>query len=209
MTPDLRELRYFVAVAEELSFTRAAERLHVSQSALSAAVRQLEVRVGVTLLHRTTRKVDLTAAGRTLLAHARVVLKASASLDGALRVHRSGGRLRIGIFAHGAGALTLPILQAFEAEHPDVEVDVSDVSPVTLVTALVDGRLDVVLAHGEPGDERLDVRALATSSVALVTRAGERDPIVAAFRDVAERVTADQLHLVPRAPAPAAMAAAA
>jgi DNA-binding transcriptional LysR family regulator len=124
-------------------------------------------------------------------------------------VHRSGGRLRIGIFAHGAGALALPVLQAFEAELPDVEVDVSDVSPVTLVTALLDGRIDVVLATGEIEDERLDVRAFATSSVALVTRAGERDPIVAAFRAVAERVTADQLHRVPGAQAPATMAAAA
>jgi DNA-binding transcriptional LysR family regulator len=110
MTPDLRELRYFVAVAEELSFTHAAHRLHVSQPSLSAAVRQLETRVGVTLLHRTTRKVELTPAGRTLLAHAREVLEASSSLDGALRAHRGGGRIRVGIFAHGAGNLTLPIL---------------------------------------------------------------------------------------------------
>ena len=217
MTPELRELRYFVAVAEDLSFTRAAERLHVSQPALSAAVSRLEVRVGVTLLRRTTRRVELTAAGRTLLVHARIVLKATASLDGALRVHRSGGRLRIGIFAHGAGALTLPILQAFESAHPDVQVDVSDVSPLTLVTALVDGRVDVLLAPGELADERLEIRTLfveprsmfAACPVSLVTRAHERAPIVAAFRDVAERVIADQLHIVPGAEAPAAMVAAA
>jgi DNA-binding transcriptional LysR family regulator len=204
MTPELRELRYFVAVAEELSFTNAARRLHVAQPSLSGAVRQLETRVGVTLLHRTTRKVDLTPAGRTLLAHAREVLEASASLDGALRAHRDGGSLRIGIFAQGAGNLTLPILQAFERDHPEVELLVSEIGPAALVTALVDGRVDALIAPGELEDDRLDVRTLffeprtvfAACPVALVTRQGERDPIVRAFRDVAERVTADQLHLV-------------
>jgi LysR family transcriptional regulator, benzoate and cis,cis-muconate-responsive activator of ben and cat genes len=87
MTPDLRELRYFVGVAEELSFTRAARRLHVSQPSLSVTMRQLEGRLGVTLLDRTTRRVALTPAGETLLAHARRVLEASSSLERALRVH--------------------------------------------------------------------------------------------------------------------------
>jgi DNA-binding transcriptional LysR family regulator len=220
MTPDLRELRYFVAVAEELSFTNAARRLHVSQPSLSAAVRQLETRVGVTLLQRTTRKVQLTPAGKTLLVHAREVLTASSTLDGALRAHRTGhdgGRLRVGVFAQGAGNLTVPILQAFESAHPDVEVSVSDVSPTALITSLMDDRIDVLLAPGELDDDRLDVCPLyyeprtmfAACPVALVTRQGERDQIVAAFRDVAERVSADQLHLVPGAEAPAAMAAAA
>jgi LysR family transcriptional regulator, benzoate and cis,cis-muconate-responsive activator of ben and cat genes len=217
-------LRYFVAVAEELNFTNAARRLHVSQPALSAAVRQLETRVGVTLLERTTRRVDLTPAGKTLLMHAREVLAASCTLDGALRAHRAdahagrtGGRLRIGVFAQGAGNLTVPILQAFEAAHPDVEVSVSDVSPTAMITSLVDDRIDVLLAPGELSDDRLDVRPLfleprtmfAACPVALVSRQGERDQIVAAFRAVAERVSADQLHLVPGAEAPAAMAAAA
>jgi DNA-binding transcriptional LysR family regulator len=217
MTPDLRELRYFVAVAEELSFTHAARRLHVSQPALSATVRQLETRVGVTLLTRTTRKVEVTAAGRTLLMHAREVLAASSTLDGALRAHRAGGRLRVGVFAHGAGNLTLPILQAFEAAHPEVELSVSDVGPTALITSLVDDRIDVLLVPGELDDDRLEVRPLffeprtmfAACPVALVTRQGERDQIVAAFRGVAERVAVDQLHLVPGASAPAAMAAAA
>jgi DNA-binding transcriptional LysR family regulator len=210
MTPEIRELRYFVAVAEELNFTRAAERLHVSQPSLSAAVRQLETRVGVTLFDRTTRRVDLTPAGRTLLAHARAVLDASSSLDGALREHRHRSRLRVGIFAQGAGHLTLPILREFEAAHPEVELEVGEVYPAQLVTGLVDSRIDVLLAPGELEDARLDVDILfheprtvfAACPVALVTRQGERDPIVAAFRELAERVTADQLHLVPGATLP-------
>lgn len=221
MTPDLRELRYFVAVAEELNFTHAARRLHVSQPSLSAAVRQLETRVGVTLLRRTTRRVALTPAGATLLAHAREVLDASSSLDGALRAHRSadsGGRLRVGIFAHGAGRLSGPVLQAFRAAHPSAELAVSDIGPTELVSALVEGRIDVLLAPCALEDERLDVRPLlyeprpgfdeglmpemAPVPVVLATRNGERDRLVAAFRDTAESVTAEAAQ-------PAAVAAAA
>jgi LysR family transcriptional regulator, benzoate and cis,cis-muconate-responsive activator of ben and cat genes len=206
MTPDLRELRYFVGVAEELSFTRAAQRLHVSQPALSATIRQLETRLGVELLHRTTRKVELTPAGKTLLVHARTVLDATVSLDGALREHRDGGsagRLRVGLHAHGAGALTLPILRAFEAAHPAVELEVGEVGPATLVNGLLDGYADVLIAPGAVDDARLETTILfheprtpfADCPVALVTRKGERNPIVAAFREIAERVTADQPHL--------------
>ena len=73
-TPDLRQLRYFVAVAEELNFTRAAERLHMAQPPLSAAIRQLEQQLGVSLLERTTRQVELTPAGQVLLERARPLL---------------------------------------------------------------------------------------------------------------------------------------
>ncbi len=75
MTPDLRQLRYFVAVAEELNFTRAAERLHMAQPPLSAAIRQLEEQLGVPLLARTTRQVELTPAGQVLLERGRALLR--------------------------------------------------------------------------------------------------------------------------------------
>jgi DNA-binding transcriptional LysR family regulator len=201
MTPDLRELRYFVAVAEELNFTQAARRLHVSQPSLSSAVRQLETRVGITLLQRTTRRVDLTPAGATLLAHAREVLEASSMLDGALRAHRDGkgGRIDLGIFGRGAGELTMPIIEAFRSAHPDVELRVSDVGTTELVTALVDGRIDVLLAGGSLADERLDVQLLFHEPrpffeplpVVLATRQGDRNRHVADFCTTAERVTAE------------------
>src|ERR671914_915416 len=74
MDVEIRHLRSFVAVAEERNFTRAAERLHLAQPALSAQIRQLEQRMGVQLLERTTRKVDLTPAGEGLLERARILL---------------------------------------------------------------------------------------------------------------------------------------
>src|SRR4051794_41794691 len=86
---ELRHLRYFVAVAEELPFRRAAERLHVSQPPLSQQIRALETELGVTLFERNRRRVDLTAAGAALLVEARAIL---ASVDHAVGLTRRGAR---------------------------------------------------------------------------------------------------------------------
>jgi DNA-binding transcriptional LysR family regulator len=91
--PELRHLRYFVAVAEALSFTQAAERLHIAQPALSATIRQLETELGVELLERTSRKVRLTSAGELLLERARATL---ASAEETFAVVRDAGRGLVG-----------------------------------------------------------------------------------------------------------------
>jgi DNA-binding transcriptional LysR family regulator len=120
-----RELRYFVAVGERLSFSRAAEDLPLSQPALSEAIRRLERDLGTQLLRRTSRRVELTPAGEVLLADAREAL---AALDHAVdRTQRAGrgevGRLRVGFQASGAGQLSTLARARFAREHPGVRVE--------------------------------------------------------------------------------------
>jgi DNA-binding transcriptional LysR family regulator len=122
---ELRHLRYFLAVAEELNFSRAAERLHIAQPALSAQIRALEAQLGCKLFTRTTRKVDLTANGQTLLEDAREILRrvdeAISKLQAAARGER--GELRIGFVAHGAGEIGTEILRRFAADYPSVKAE--------------------------------------------------------------------------------------
>jgi DNA-binding transcriptional LysR family regulator len=129
MQLELRQLRSFLAVAEELNFTRAAERLHVAQPALSAQIRQLERQLGCDLFARTTRKVELTPVGHLLLDDAaRIVAEADAAaakITAAARGHR--GVLRIVFAGHGAGEVGAEIVRRFNATHPQVETEAVEV----------------------------------------------------------------------------------
>jgi DNA-binding transcriptional LysR family regulator len=120
-----RELRYFVAVAERLSFSRAAEDLPLSQPALSEAIRRLETDIGTTLLRRTSRRVDLTTAGEVLLAEAHEALgRLDEAVDRARRAGRGEvGRLRVGFQASGAGRLSTLARARFATDHPGVRVE--------------------------------------------------------------------------------------
>jgi DNA-binding transcriptional LysR family regulator len=125
MSVELKHLRAFVAVAEELNFTRAAERLHLAQQALSAQIRQLEERTGVQLLERTTRKVTLTPAGEALLEHARSVLAGTERAVAAVKA--AGGetpRLTLGLVVPADYEPFRPALALFGERRPDVEVRV-------------------------------------------------------------------------------------
>jgi DNA-binding transcriptional LysR family regulator len=129
MDIELRHLRSFVAVAEELNFTRAAERLHLAQPALSTQIRQLEVRVGARLFDRTTRRVELTPAGRALLDAAPALL---AGVDDAIAATRRAaeghtGALTIGLPGTGPLDVTPRILRAFARERPQVKVSIRNV----------------------------------------------------------------------------------
>ena len=140
-----RDLRYFVAVADRLSFSRAAEDLPLSQSALSEAVRRLEAEIGTRLLRRNSRRVELTAPGELLLADAREVL---AQLDRAIeRAERAGrgevGRLRVGFEASGAGELSTLARARFAREHPAVRVEPKRFDWGGEAAALREGACDV------------------------------------------------------------------
>lgn len=120
-----RQLRYFVAVAEELSFTRAAQRLHVAQQGLSAQIKQLEQTMNVVLFSRTTRNVRLTAAGAAFFKEVRYGLaRLDAAVERAQSVQRDEqDRLVLGSMEGAALTLTEPILTAFRERHPNVSVE--------------------------------------------------------------------------------------
>ena len=121
---DLKQLRYFVAVAEELHFGRAAQRLFISQPALSFDIRKFEGQLGVQLLARTNKSVALTNAGQVLLDEARKLLQQAAEVERITQrsAHGLAGRLRVG-FVNSMLYRGLPrAVQRFEADHPAVEI---------------------------------------------------------------------------------------
>ncbi|MEV0173480.1 LysR family transcriptional regulator [Streptomyces sp. NPDC050803] len=144
MTTDVhvRDLRYFVTVAEELHFTRAAERLYVSQPALSKQIRALERQLDAELFRRGPRGVTLTEAGAALLPHARQVLAAWAKGAGAIEAARS--TLVVGMSTSpGRGGLLPAIRSRFTAAHPDAAVRLRQVSWEDPTAGLADGEADV------------------------------------------------------------------
>ena len=162
MDVELKHLRSFVAVAQERNFTRAAERLHLAQPALSVHIRQLEARMGVQLVERTTRRVALTAAGEALLERSRPLLDGVADAVQFARDAAVGrtGRLRVGLLATAALDLTPVALRAFAADVPGAQVSVQDVRFDDPSGGVRDGDTDIALIW-TPVDERgLDVEPL-------------------------------------------------
>jgi DNA-binding transcriptional LysR family regulator len=145
---ELRHLRYFVAVAEELNFSRAAERLHMAQPPLSAAIRQLEQELGTELLLRTTREVRLTDAGRTFLEGAhRTLAELDRARIGAQRAAAGEvGQLRVA-FSWSARFETLPAIgRSFRSTHPDVSLLTEEMWNARMLPALRSGAIDVAVA---------------------------------------------------------------
>jgi DNA-binding transcriptional LysR family regulator len=145
---ELRHLRYFIAVAEELNFSRAAERLHMAQPPLSAAIRQLERDLGVDLFTRTTREVTLTEAGRAFLEGARRTLAdADRAAEDAKRAGSGDlGRLRIA-YSWSTRFETLPALgRAFRASHPGVELLAQEMWNARITPAFRSGSIDLALS---------------------------------------------------------------
>lgn len=174
---ETRELRYFVTVAEELHFGRAAERLGMTQPPLSRAISQLERRLGVTLLHRDSRSVSLTEAGDVLLHEGRAALEAVEAAEQRTRraAAMAPGRPSV-ILATKAGAsseLLAKLLHAYAAEPGSIHVDVVLCGPGEQERLLRTGRADVAILH-EPFDRTsgLDTEVLLTEGQVAVLPAG-------------------------------------
>src|SRR6185312_2783623 len=142
---DLRQLRQFVAVAEERSFRRAAERLHVSQPPLSVAVQRLEADVGVPLLDRTRHHVRLTVAGEAFLEEARRTL-AHAQLSVEIAQRAAAGKLgtlRLSFVPSAALGVVPRLLRTFREDHPDVKLVLTGDTTSQQMAALLSGATDV------------------------------------------------------------------
>jgi DNA-binding transcriptional LysR family regulator len=170
---ELRHLRAFVAVAEELNFTRAAERLHLAQQALSKQIRQLEDQLGVQLLDRTTRRVELTLAGQGFLERARMVLAAAeAAADTARQLAGERATLRIG-FAGTAGREQLgPAIEAFRERRPDVDVRLSFGELLEPTGGLRDGAVDVAGLSGRFDRTGLELEPVGSTPLGVAMAAG-------------------------------------
>jgi DNA-binding transcriptional LysR family regulator len=169
---DTRLLRAFVAVAEELNFTRAAERLHLAQQALSAQIRQLERRLDTKLFDRTTRRVTLTEGGGLLLPHA---VAALADLDDGIASLRTASRatqstLRVGL----SGTATVPVvsetMRLFAERHPEVELRATNFGLNHPSAGLKEGAVDVAFVRPPFLDEGLSMVTVLTEERFAVLR---------------------------------------
>jgi DNA-binding transcriptional LysR family regulator len=173
VTVELRQLRYFVAVAEHLSFSRAAQQLHLAQQSLSQQIQALERGLGVRLFDRDTRGTRLTAAGQVFLAEARSVL---ARLDSAVVVVQRAdrgeiGRLNLAFLTSTTNYMLPPVVRAMRERFPDLELTTYDVPIDELVAGLRTGRFDAAFTR-PPLVPDLETRVLAVEPVCVVLPAG-------------------------------------
>ena len=171
---ELRLLRYVRAVAEQGSFTRAAQTLHVSQPALSKQIRELEQRLGVQLLDRSGRAVRPTDAGAAFLDHARRAISEAEAAGRAARdvEDLSSGSLRIGVPPSFGGYLIAPLIRRFHQRYPGISLHLTDMAQEDIETALRDDALDLGLAFSDVHAEDIEWHPLHAERLALVMAKG-------------------------------------
>ncbi|SEA94097.1 LysR substrate-binding domain-containing protein [Acidovorax soli] len=179
---DLKQLEYFVRVAELQSFTRASIAIDVAQPALSRQVRQLEVELRHNLLVRNGRGVTLTEAGELFLEHARGILhqvehaqESLGRLRGAL-----AGRVAVGLPPSLAKRLTVPLSRAFRQRLPNATLSITESLSTAMQAALIAGRLDIALLYNLAPSNELDSEVILEEELFLISPAdvdGRRDPV--------------------------------
>jgi DNA-binding transcriptional LysR family regulator len=189
---DTRQLEYFVAVAEELNFTRAAARMFAVQSTVSAGIRALEVDLGTTLFVRSTKSVALSPAGELLLPEARIALEAIDRVRSASSTAGIRGRLRVGIFTN-VGFVDLPgLFGEFHALHPlvDLQLGASAAGSTGLVDDVRRGRVDVAFM-GLPLQDLAGLEVLTLAETRFVAVLPSNHPL-ASRKSVTLRDLADE-----------------
>lgn len=189
---DLRLLRYFTAVAEELHFGRAAARLHMTQPPLSRAIKQLEADLGCALLHRSPTGVTLTPAGAALYDEARELLAKADRLRTRVAAVAGMSAITIGTIAEQAGTR---LAAAYRARHPGVQVHIREGDFADPTAGLRAGRVDIALTRTPFDETGITTRVLRTDPVGVVLRAD--DPLASATSLHLRELTARQWFQLP------------
>lgn len=199
---ELRRLKYFLAVAEELHFGRAARRLDIAQPPLSRQIAALEESLGVQLFDRSRSQIRLTQAGMVLQEHARQIL---ARLDAAWRETRligngGAGRLRIAFVGSASHGLLPTLIKSFRSAYPDVELALSALNNAELHSALISREIDIAVARPELKDDEFRREVLCRER--LILALPDNSPL-AALAEIRFADLADQTFvLYPRRPRP-------
>lgn len=199
---ELRHLRYFVAVAEEKNFTRAAERLHIAQPPLSRQIQQLEELLGVELIEKGCRPLRLTEAGAFFLAHAKPLLDQVRDLKAMTqRVGKLERTLSAGFVASTLYGLLPDIIRRYRERHPEVEVTLHEMTTVEQLKALKEGRIDVGFGRLKSEDPSIRRILLREERMVVALYPGHR----LAEREGGLRLMElihDQLLVYPKSPRP-------
>jgi DNA-binding transcriptional LysR family regulator len=182
---DLRRLRYFVAVAEEQSFSRAAQRLHMAQPPLSSQIKHLEASLEVRLFDRTSRGAQLTDAGQLLLDEARRILSQVEQTTRAVRQAGNGevGRITLGFVPSASNEMLPELLKVFRSLYPGVELFLREMRPDHIVRSLHSGQIDVGFLYLPLEDAALDIACVS------------REPLVLAIPESHSLASQETVHL--------------
>jgi DNA-binding transcriptional LysR family regulator len=196
---ELRQLEYFIAVAEEANFTRAAERVHISQSGVSAQIRQLERELGADLIDRSTRTASLTAAGEAALEHARAVVASANAVYQAVGevTDLIRGRLVIGMVIGCTITPLFDALSAFHVAHPGVEISLLEDSSDRLIDGVRAGAIDLALV-GAGAATPAGLGALTIISERLVAAIPAEHPLTKQRRVTLSDVSAYPIVCMPQ-----------
>ncbi|MEO3858891.1 LysR family transcriptional regulator [Acrocarpospora sp. B8E8] len=167
---DLRLLRYFVAVAEERHFGRAAVRLHMTQPPLSRAIKRLETDLGTVLLHRSATGVTLTVAGTALYDEARTLLEQAEQARARVTAAARGATMTVGTLADSAEQVGTRLAAAFRRRHPGVHVHIRETDFTDPTTGLRAGLVDVALTRTPFDDTGISTHVLRSDPVGVVLR---------------------------------------